>query len=387
MNLYQAPLDNKLNFFSINASPLKKVEGDGYMKGSYHFHEPAQRHFISIYWDGKRNKIWHYNNEPIWHEKTANKLLSKIRAEIDDGTFLLKSYMPESPLSLSKYSEQWLSSISVTPTTIKFYRKAIHHSIDYFGADFDIRKFMYSKLEIFYKELDLTVKGKYHVLNTLKSMLRFAYQDEIIKKIPPFPKLPQGQKEEIKYLTYEQQQTILNNIPECDRGIFEIAMEYGLRIGEVIALQKDCKTNTEIIIKRAMSDGELRESTKTGKIRVYGITEKAKAIFDKLPLSVSPYVFNRNGKKPYTWKVLTLRWRAACKKSGISINLYNAIRHSLGCQLMDEGVEMEMVRDILGHTSSNMTRRYAQRSEIRMTSVLQFRGRIRETLEKQVSEK
>jgi integrase len=366
--------------------PSFHLGGGDYMKGSYHFHVPAGRYFISLYWESKRHKIWHYNGEPIWHEKTANKILNKIRAEIDDGTFLIKSYMPESPISLGRYSEQWLKSLSVTPATIKFYRKAIKHSIDYFGADFDIRKFMYSKLEIFYKDLELTVKGKYHVLNTLKSMLRFAYQDEIIKKVPPFPKLPQGQKEEIKYLTYEQQQTVLSNIPEQDRGIFELAMEYGLRIGEVIALQKDCVTDTEIIIKRAMSEGKLRQSTKTGKMRVYGITEKAKAIFDKLPLSVSPYVFNRNGK-PYTWKVLTLRWRAASKKSGISINLYNAIRHSLGCQLMDEGVEMEMVRDILGHTTSTMTRRYAQRSEIRMTNVLQFRGKVRETLEKQNQEK
>lgn len=49
---------------------------------------------------------------------------------------------------------------------------------------------------------------------------------------------------------------------------------------------------------------------------------------------------------------------------------------------MDEGVEMEMVRDILGHTTSTMTRRYAQKSEIRMTNVLEFRVKVRETLEK-----
>jgi len=146
---------------------------------------PAKRYFVSLYWDGKRNKIWRYNGEPIWHEKTANKLLSKIRAEIDDGCFLLKSYLPDSPISLGQYSKQWLKALSVSPATLKFYTKAIQHAVDYFGEAQDIRKFSFSKLQIFYNELPLTIKGKYHVLNTIKTMLKFAYHDEIIKRMPP----------------------------------------------------------------------------------------------------------------------------------------------------------------------------------------------------------
>ena len=353
------------------------------MSGSYHWHEPAKRFFISVYWDGKRNKIWRYNGEPIWHEKTAQKLLNKIRAEIDDGDFLLKSYLPDSPISLGKYSAQWLKSLSVAPATLSFYTKAMKHVTEYFGEDQDIRKFSFSKLQIFYNELPLTVKGKYHVLNTLKTMLKFAYHDEIIKRIPPFPTLTQGQQREIKYLTFEQQQEVIKNIPLEDRPIFEFAMEYGLRIGEVIGLQKDCISETEITIKRAMSEGGLRQSTKTNRIRTYGKTERAKEILDNLPLVASPFVFNHNGK-PYSWKMLTTRWRASCKAVGIEINLYNGIRHSLGCQLINqEGVDMDMVRDILGHTNSKMTERYAQRSKPTLTNVLQFRGRVRETPEKQ----
>lgn len=35
---------------------------------------------------------------------------------------------------------------------------------------------------------------------------------------------------------------------------------------------------------------------------------------------------------------------------------------------------MELVRDILGHTTTTMTRRYAQRSKQTMTNVLEFRS-------------
>jgi integrase len=357
--------------------------GGGYMGGSCHYNEGSKRWFVSVYWQGNRFKIWKYNGEPLWAEQTATKLVNRIRTEIDEGTFLPKAYLPDSPVTLKAISKAWFGALSVAPATKKFYEKAVGHALKYFGEDQDIRKFHHSQLQTFYNELPLTVKGKYHVLNTLKTMLRFAYQDEIIKKVPPFPKLPQGQKDCIKYLTYEEQQRVLSHIPDRHRGIFEFAMEYGLRIGEVCALQRDCVTDTEIIIKRAISDGELRLSTKTGRVRLYGITKRAKDILEEARNSrveghITPYVFTRPDGKPYTWKSLTCWWRSATKKAGITINLYNGIRHSLGCQLMDQGVEMEMVRDVLGHTSTNTTRMYAKRSSASITNVLQWRGKISE---------
>ena len=170
------------------------------MGGSYHYHELAKRYYVSIYWEKKPHKIWKYNGEPLWHEKTAAKLLNKIRAEIDDGTFNLRSYFPESPLSLKSYAETWLRASMASPATIKFYRKAIARVVDYFGPEFDIRKFTHGKLQVFYNELSLSEKGKYNVLSTLKTMLHFAYQDELIKKVPPFPKMPLGLPQEIAYL-------------------------------------------------------------------------------------------------------------------------------------------------------------------------------------------
>lgn len=346
------------------------------MKGSYHFQR--DRYYVSIYWDGKANRIWRYNGEPIWHEKTAEKLLSKIRAEIDDGRFVLQSYFPNSPLSLKSVSESWLRASTICDATKKFYEKANKKCISYFGEDFDIRNFTHSKLQIFYNELDMSVKGKYNVLASLKTMLNYAYKDDLIPRVPPFPSLPLGLPEEIAYLTYDQQQSVLGAIPERHRGVYEFAMEYGLRIGEVLALQWDCVTDKEITIKRTVSDGELRQTTKTGRSRVYGLTGRGKEILEgakrsRVENGISPYIFRRTDGKPYTWKSLTKRWKTACKKAGITINLYNGIRHSLGGQLMDQGVEMEMVRDILGHTSTNTTRRYARRSSSVMMNVLEFR--------------
>ena len=95
---------------------------------------------------------------------------------------------------------------------------------------------------------------------------------------------------------------------------------YGLRIGEVTALKWDCITDKEVIIKRSISDGKLREATKTGKSRCYGKTERALQILKVVPRPCGQYSFVRNaGGIPYTRKVLTGYWKKACKKSGSQV--------------------------------------------------------------------
>jgi hypothetical protein len=95
------------------------------MKGTYRYDKKARRFYVSIYWQGKPYRIFRYNGEPIWHEKTADKLLNKARAEIDDGTFDIRAYLPESPLTLKAFSETWLKASTACDNTKRVHRSAI----------------------------------------------------------------------------------------------------------------------------------------------------------------------------------------------------------------------------------------------------------------------
>ena len=106
------------------------------------------------------------------------------------------------------------------------------------------------------------------------------------------------------------------------------------------------------------------------------MTERASEILKRTPPTFSDFLFSANGKDPYSLRSLDKIWREAGVKAGIKIKLYNAVRHSLGCQLMDEGAHLENVRDIMGHTSTEMTRRYAHRVPARMKALLEGRGRV-----------
>jgi integrase len=203
-------------------------------------------------------------------------------------------------------------------------------------------------------------------------MLRYAWRNEDLLRVPPFPKLSY-ELPEIEYLTLDQQESILEKIPERDRPIFQFMMEYGCRPGEARALQKDCIIDGEMVIKRTFSDNLLRETTKTGRIRRFPITSYFQRILTDMERHLSPFVFIRDDGKPYTSKNLNKIWHKACAEAGIKIKLYNGVRHSLGCQLLDMGYDLSLVQDQLGHTKPEMTRRYAKRSLKNLGDALESR--------------
>lgn len=359
--------------------------GEGYMGGSVHPHN--KNWMISVYWEGKRYRIMRHpiTREPFYSQRAAEKQLAKIRCEIDECTFSPRAWMPDSPLSVRLYCEEWLDIIAVLPKTKEhLYRPAVtHHIVPFFG-DKDIRKIRYNTIVQFKNYLfgkGLSEKSVYNYVNVLKKILHDAWRNEDIQAVPAFPKLSVTMPD-IVYLTQEQQIRLIEAIPERHRPIFQIGMEYGLRNQEVRALQKDCISDTEIIIRRAYTyhRGQeiIRETTKTGDKgkRVFGLTTAARDILKSIYPHLSPFVFVKRNWTPYTNRDLNEIWHKAEEATGIKCKLQNALRHSLGCQLLDQGVEMDIVRDIYGHTNPKMTGRYAKRSRLVVTEALEKRSKI-----------
>jgi integrase len=361
----------------------KSCMGGGYMKGSIQYHRPAKRYYVQIWWDGKIEKIWKYYDVPLTDQPIAEKLLNKIRAEIDNGTFHLKSYK-SNVLSITEYSRRWLEIIDVKPATLHDYKNSVEkHIIPYFGNK-DIRLIRAMDLKLFYKSIERSQKTKYNIMTCLRTIFLEAYRNEDLQVLPPFPRLSMGDVPDIKYLTREQQEKVLSFIPDRHKPVFQFAMEYGLRIGEVRALQWDCIDDAEVIIKRSFSREKLQETTKTGKQRKYGLTSYTKDILKNIQVTSATFVFVRKDGKPYRGENVNSIWKAACDEAGIHINLYNAVRHSLGCQLMDEHVGIDKIQQVLGHTRPEMTKRYVKRSteditkmlENRRAKVIPFRGSL-----------
>lgn len=161
-------------------------------------------------------------------------------------------------------------------------------------------------------------------------------------------------------------------IPARHRSIFEMCAEYGLRPQEGRALMKDAVTDTHIIILRRFSEYELLDGDKAGRVRPYYKTERAKEILRNAAPSFSDFVFTHNGKSPYDEKMLNKIWKAACQEVGVTIKLYNGVRHSRAGQMLDAGYPIELVSELLGHSKIQLTRDvYGRVSQQRIADALE----------------
>lgn len=369
----------KLTLNENHASLPQNLWGGGCMRGSVLQDKKTGHWYVQIRWDNITERIFTYEYRDKWFpfesKKHAEKVLSVIQDEIDNDNFNPAAYKRNSPLGLLKYVESWLPLADVVNNTRKRYKSYANHSVRFFGAEKDIRQI--SMKDILHLKLDLekseySKKTVYHILNTLKTMLHFALANGDLKNMPAFPKLKNPIKTHIEYLNLEDQQKIFNEIPERHRPIFELCAEYGLRPQEGRALMKDAITDTHIIIMRRYSEYELLEGDKAGNVRPYFRTEKANQILKAAAPSFSNLVFTHNGRSAYDEKILNKIWKAACDKVGISIKLYNGIRHSRAGQMLDAKYPLELVSELLGHSKLQMTRdMYGRVSQARIKEALE----------------
>lgn len=78
---------------------------------------------------------------------------------------------------------------------------------------------------------------------------------------------------------------------------------------------------------------------------------------DKLP---EAFVFVNKHGNPNGSEGIRKLLKKACKKAGVLyINPYNATRHSIISQAVNRGVDLNIVPQALGHSSLEMTKKYA----------------------------
>ena len=355
----------------------KIIQGEC-MSGSVVYDKKSKRYWISIYWQKKRYRIFRHpiTQEPFWHEKNAEKQLSKIRTEIDEGYFNPASWFPNSPLTVRLYTETWLEATDVSKKTLRDYTGYCKNYIIPFFKDKDIRTVRHPDIVKFKKFVSeqKSAKTAYNVVSAFKTMMNFAWKAEDISKQIPFPKLSISLPDDIEYLNIKQQDMVLSEIPEKDRPIFQFMMDNGTRIGEARALMKDRIKSDYIVIDMVFSDNDLKPCSENKKGGIIGLTDYTKEIFKSIPKNLYQFVFVRHDGKPYTNKNLNKIWDEACSKVGIKIKLYNGVRHSLACQLSDQGEDFDLIRQQLRHTTSRTTQqRYAKRSITLVTDALNRR--------------
>jgi integrase len=186
-------------------------------------------------------------------------------------------------------------------------------------------------------------------IGTLSHALKLAVEWELLTTNPAagvkLPKLPPGKT---GFLTEQQFETAMAEAAEWMRAPIALAVSTGMRRGELLGLRwADVNFRSrQIILAR----------TKNGESRALYLNDSALAVLAKLPRSGELCFPGIAGGQ------LSNAVRRLFKRLGFDGLSFHSLRHTHASWLVQRGVDLFPVSQLLGHKSLKMTMRYAHLS-------------------------
>lgn len=200
----------------------------------------------------------------------------------------------------------------------------------------------------------------YHVLSLFRRIINFALRYEVIQKAPLFD-MPKFDNRRQRFLTKQEAQQLLTSLKLTSslwHDISLFALQTGLRAGELFALRKkDFSHDTSSLY---IFD------TKNGQTRAIPVNNTARTILHNYtPRFSNQFFFTTQLGKKITQ--VGKPFYKAVEKTGFNQDIqdrrqkvvFHTLRHTFASWLVQEGVPLYTVGNLLGHKTNVMTQRYA----------------------------
>lgn len=161
----------------------------------------------------------------------------------------------------------------------------------------------------------------------------------------------------------EEELKLLSESPSYLRPILVTALNTGMRRGEIFNLKWDKVDFTKRTITVT--------NTKSGKNRIIPINDLLlqELILQRKANGKCPFVFpNPDTKRPFT--DIKKGFKYACERAGIKDLRFHDLRHTFASRLIQVGVDLITVRDLLGHFSVRVTQRYTHSNQDQKTQAV-----------------
>lgn len=330
--------------------------------------------------DGTPVKKEFYGNSKSEAEEKANKYINDLKNGLIQNA---ENY------TVSQLMKIWLfdflhNSVSIKPSTFQryegIYRNYVKSSTI---AGTKITKLNSVQIQNYYN--DLSKDKSYSQISTLNKVLKvffnWCYKDGYIIKNPCSNLTLKGNKtdiinnkiKEVKILSIKEINTIKNYIKGTDfELLFLLDLGTGLRLGELLALDWEHINLKEKELKVDKSAKEVYIYDNFDKKHIETIIQTPKTRHSirtvPIPSSLIDTLNQKENKEGYLFldkqgnllkgKNVSSEWTKILKKCNIPHKKFHSIRHTFGSILLQKGVDIETVAELMGHTAISITQMY-----------------------------
>jgi site-specific recombinase XerD len=224
-----------------------------------------------------------------------------------------------------------------------------------------------------------------YYLIALRALLNFFAERDILSLPPEKVKLAkEGSDKTITFLTLDQIKKLLNapNIETLtglrDRAILEVLFSTGMRVSELVSLNKDqikIKDTDESLEISIIGKGNKPRTVYFSKRAIYWLKEYLKTRTDK----EKALFINYKGKLPKSRLSVRSVERLVKKytlQTGLPLTTtVHTLRHSFATDLLIKGVDIRTVQEFLGHKNIATTQVYTHVTKKRLKDIhQQFHG-------------
>ena len=228
--------------------------------------------------------------------------------------------------------------------------KVLHN---YFGEKTEVDKITPQRIEDFKAVMLEDYSNAYvnRYLACIKTIFNIGIKNGLIQYNPMISvKMLKEDNQKIRYLTEEEEIRLFEFLPEYLKPIVICALQTGLRKSNILNLR------WELVDLEFKFIEILAQHNKGHKIIKIPISDKLLEVLNSVP-KISEYVFaNPETKMPY--KNISEGFNNACDKAGIKNFRFHDLRHTVATRLVEKGIDLRVVQEIMAHSTIVTTQRY-----------------------------
>lgn len=324
---------------------------------------------------GRKRESWPLKTT---QKRTAEKELSRLRAAYYEGEFDPWNGGWQSPdlIPLKKAETVFLDSKdNVRPRTLDTYRGILRRFREGLPPGVMLQDVEPGDLEAYIHGGDLANATRRKRYRHVQAFLNWALDTGRLEESPlESVEKPKKETKEKPFLSPDDVERVLTaieehilntrnasgQIPDLEwlHAMVRVAVGTGLRRGELVSLHwEDIDLEGRRVHVRHR-DGFRTKGNRERVVPFRGGAEQALAHLHG-PDASGPVFTDRHGK-PIRADRVTKRFKAMARKAGLDERVhFHSLRHTTGSWLAMKGVPMQIIKEVLGHSSVNVTEIYS----------------------------